>query len=279
MKNKFSIGQMSKLHNTSVKTLRYYDEIDLFKPIEVDPENGYRYYSVEQFKLLDIINYLKTLGVPLKDIKKQIATRDMNDFLETLYEHKKITANKIRELEITQKKLEERITEIEQVKSLSEIGIPFVKEIDERTIIQLEEKILSFYDLELSLRELNRQFQGSASIFIGKVGLTLSEDRFERENFFEYSSIFLILEEVEKRRTIEALNLTTFIPKGLYACICFRGGHESTSKYIKALHAYVKGNNYRIEGDFIIRTIIDQFISNDEDEFLMEVQVPISIGN
>lgn len=276
MKNKFSIGQMSKLHHTSVKTLRYYDEIDLFKPIEVDPENGYRYYSVEQFKLLDIINYLKMLGVPLKDIKKQLANRDMNDFVETLYEHKKITENKIRELEITKKKLEERITEIEQVKKLSEIGTPFVKSVDERTIIQLQEKILSFYDLELSLRELNRQFQGSASIFIGKVGLTLSKERLERENCFEYNSVFLILEGEERGGDIEKLSLTTFIPKGLYACIYFRGGHESTPQYVKVLHDYVKEKNYRIKGDFIIRTIIDQFISNDEGEFLMEIQVAVS---
>lgn len=275
LQNRFSIGQMSKLHNTSVKTLRYYDEIDLFKPIEVDPENGYRYYSVEQFKLLDIINYLKTLGVPLKDIKKQIANRDLNDFVATLYEHKKITADKIKELEITMKKLTERITEVEQVKNLSEVGIPFLKKIEERTIIQLQEEISSFYDLELSLRELNRQFKGSASIFIGKVGLTISKERLARENFFEYNSIFLILEEVEKDRKRGEVNLTVSLPSGEYACVYFRGGHDSAPHYIKLLNRYVKENKYLIQGDFIIRTIIDQFMSNDEAEFLMEIQVLI----
>lgn len=274
MQNRFSIGQMSKLHNTSVKTLRYYDEINLFKPIEVDRENGYRYYSVEQFKLLDIINYLKTLGVPLKDIKKQIANRDMNDFIATLHEHKKITENKIKELEITKKKLEERITEIAQVKTLTEAGIPFTATMDERMIVQLKEEIFSFYDLELSLRELNRQFQGSASIFIGKVGLTLSKERLERENFFEYNSIFLILEEVEKS-SIDDVNSVSSLPSGEYACIYFRGGHESAPQYVKKLEKYIKENKLHIKGDFLIRTIIDQFISNDENEFLMEIQVLI----
>lgn len=55
MKNRFSIGQMAQLHNIPVKTLRYYDEIGLFTPAEVDPISGYRYYSIEQFEKLDIV--------------------------------------------------------------------------------------------------------------------------------------------------------------------------------------------------------------------------------
>lgn len=276
MQNKFSIGQMAKLHNTSVKTLRYYDEIDLFKPIEVNLENGYRYYSVEQFKVLDIINYLKALGVPLKEIKEQLSNRNINDFVQTLQVHKKITEDKIKELEMAKRKLEARIMEIEQVQKMSTLGLPFIKDINERTIIQLQEKIRSFYDLELSLRELNRQFQGAASIFIGKVGLTLSQQRIQRKNFFEYSSIFLLLEEVETWEMIEELDLVTTLPKGTYASVFFRGGHESTPKYVRVLHRYIEEQGYQIAGDFLIRTIIDQFISNDKEEFLMEIQVLIN---
>lgn len=275
MKNKFSIGQMSKLHNTSIKTLRYYDEIDLFKPNEVDPETGYRYYSVEQFKLLDIINYLKTLGVPLKEIKKQTANRDMKDFIGTLHTHQQTIEEKIQELEIAKKKLEIRINEIESLTKIERIGQPFIKEMKERTIIQLQESIQSHYDLELSLRKLNRQYQELTSIFIGKVGLTLSVHRFQRNCFYEYDSIFLILEEVEKGNIAEDVDYITTLPEGMYACVYFRGGHESTPEYISLLHKYVLDNDLKPGGDFIIRTIVDQFISNNEDEFLMEIQVPI----
>ena len=55
MQNRFSIGEMSKLMNIPVKTLRYYDEIGLFKPHEVNRHTGYRYYSTEQFEQLDTI--------------------------------------------------------------------------------------------------------------------------------------------------------------------------------------------------------------------------------
>lgn len=42
MKRTFTIGQMSKLNNISVKTLRYYDDIGLFVPYEVDEQTGYQ---------------------------------------------------------------------------------------------------------------------------------------------------------------------------------------------------------------------------------------------
>ena len=41
---KYKISEFSKLVNVPVKTLRYYDEIGLFKPEEVDIFSNYRYY-------------------------------------------------------------------------------------------------------------------------------------------------------------------------------------------------------------------------------------------
>src|SRR4051794_31201230 len=51
----YSIGEVSKLANISVQTLRYYDQIDLFKPSYVDPQTNYRYYKDAQLYYLDII--------------------------------------------------------------------------------------------------------------------------------------------------------------------------------------------------------------------------------
>lgn len=43
-----SIGEFSNICQVSTKTLRYYAEIGLILPDEINPENGYRYYSIEQ---------------------------------------------------------------------------------------------------------------------------------------------------------------------------------------------------------------------------------------
>jgi len=44
----FKIGDFSRISQVSVKTLRYYDEIGLLRPAQVDRFTGYRYYSVDQ---------------------------------------------------------------------------------------------------------------------------------------------------------------------------------------------------------------------------------------
>ncbi len=49
-------------------TLRYYDEIGLLKPIQVDPETGYRFYTVDQLPHLHRILAFKELGLGLIQI-------------------------------------------------------------------------------------------------------------------------------------------------------------------------------------------------------------------
>lgn len=66
----YKIGDFSKEVDVPIKTLRYYDEINLFKPIEVDLFTGYRYYSEEQKDDIKVILELKELGFSLEEIKE-----------------------------------------------------------------------------------------------------------------------------------------------------------------------------------------------------------------
>ncbi|MFD7525609.1 MerR family transcriptional regulator [Paenibacillus chitinolyticus] len=69
----YSIGQLSKKTNISIRTLRYYDEIGLLKPAEV-ADSGYRYYSGREVKQLQHIAALKELGFTLASIKKMLSS-------------------------------------------------------------------------------------------------------------------------------------------------------------------------------------------------------------
>lgn len=273
MKNKLSIGQMSKLHNIPIKTLRYYDEINLFKPIEVNEESGYRYYSTEQFKQLDIIHYLKTLGVPLKEINRQLGSRDINEFLSALKRHHHTIEEKITELENIKRRVEIRIKEIDGSMGIQNIGVPEIKHLPSRKVVQLQGEIRSVQELELSLRKLKGEFKNISPIFLGKVGLTRTISRVKQNNFLEYNSIFLLLEELDEQEYFH--DLSTIFPEGDYCCIFYRGVRSESPKYYQILLNYFENNHFEVVGDFIERAIIDQFISNDENAFLTEIQVPI----
>ena len=67
------IGDFARLSQVSVVTLRYYDEMDLLKPIKVDTLTGYRFYSAEQLPLLNRILASKDLGFSLEQIRFMLA--------------------------------------------------------------------------------------------------------------------------------------------------------------------------------------------------------------
>ncbi len=64
----YSIGQLAKLSKTTVRTLRYYDEIGLLKPSNLS-EGGHRYYDEKDVEVLHNILTLKELGFELETIK------------------------------------------------------------------------------------------------------------------------------------------------------------------------------------------------------------------
>jgi DNA-binding transcriptional MerR regulator len=67
------IGDFARLSQVSVVTLRYYDEMDLLKPVKVDTFTGYRFYSADQLPHLNRILALKDLGFSLEQIKLMLA--------------------------------------------------------------------------------------------------------------------------------------------------------------------------------------------------------------
>ena len=63
-----TVKEVSELTGISIRTLRYYDEIDLLKPAKVT-EAGYRLYDESSLKILRQIMFFLEMEVPLSEIK------------------------------------------------------------------------------------------------------------------------------------------------------------------------------------------------------------------
>ncbi|MGP4117264.1 MerR family transcriptional regulator [Levilactobacillus zymae] len=70
----FTIGQMAQLCQTSVQTLRLYDQTGLLPAVHKDPQTGYRYYQSSQIFQFTIIKYLQQSGLTLNQIQTAFAT-------------------------------------------------------------------------------------------------------------------------------------------------------------------------------------------------------------
>lgn len=76
--NYISIGEMAKINQTTVATLRLYDSMGLLKPCYIDDNSHYRYYDIKQNARFDMIQYMKELGMELHEIKDIFDKCDLN---------------------------------------------------------------------------------------------------------------------------------------------------------------------------------------------------------
>ena len=73
----YSINKLAKMSGVSTRTLRYYDEIGLLKPVRV-VSSGYRIYSQTEVDVLQQILFYRELEFSLEDIKKMLAAPDFD---------------------------------------------------------------------------------------------------------------------------------------------------------------------------------------------------------
>ena len=106
MKEFYSIGETAKLLGVSTQTLRYYDRENILKPVHINDETGYRYYSYTQFHIIDRIKYLQGFGLSLEEIGAIIRDGTVRLLLpalaarkEALLEHINQTVEQIKDID------------------------------------------------------------------------------------------------------------------------------------------------------------------------------------
>ena len=92
------INEFAKLTGVSVRTLHYYDEIELLKPAFVDEQNGYRFYDENTLLRMQEILFYRELDFPLKSILEILSSPD--------YDKQKALAEQRKLLELKKERLE-----------------------------------------------------------------------------------------------------------------------------------------------------------------------------
>ncbi len=106
----YQIGTFSKIAGMSVKTLRYYHEIGLIVPAEIDEDTGYRYYSDDEFVLAQRIHFLKKFKFTLPEIQEVLHHMTDDSDLNAYLNEKKLQIDvQVRELKKVQKEIEEHL--------------------------------------------------------------------------------------------------------------------------------------------------------------------------
>ncbi len=155
MEEIFSIGETAKINNVSIKALRHYDEIGLLKPKYINKENGYRYYTYDQFSFIDKIKRYKNIGMPLKEMKELFESHNLKlieDFLKQQIDN--LEEERL-ELERKQQDVQWLCDFFEYSKSLETTEEIYTKHFPERYMIATPcSETDSIYEMDMELRRI-----------------------------------------------------------------------------------------------------------------------------
>jgi MerR family transcriptional regulator, activator of bmr gene len=277
MKSYFSIGEMSKLNNIPIQTLRYYDEIGLFKPNYVNPENNYRYYSIKQFFYLDIIKYLKNIGTPLAEMKKIIESdpESMYSFLDK----QKITIHeKIKKLQDSQLLINKRKSQLYEQLLLNKqkLGVVYTRTIEERLILKVACDQVTPHDLpDLYIRKLAKVLEKEGSVVDNYYGCIYPLKNYSHSEKIFYDGIYTSILKEPKIDLPLDISVDT-LPEGEYICIAFEWSPDYYKYYVKLLES-IKKTNVITNGFVYEVSLPNNYTSSREENFITELQVSINI--
>ncbi len=129
------IKDFAQIAQVSMSALRYYDDIGIFKPSQVDPDTGYRFYTMAQLVELNRILALKDLGINLRKIV-ELLDDDVPD--ERLYELLKLRQAQLEQTiddaQDTLARIEARVKHIEQGSAVS-LPEVVIKSVGAQTVV------------------------------------------------------------------------------------------------------------------------------------------------
>lgn len=219
--NKLSIGKMAKMCNVSIQTLRYYDKVDLIKPIFRNESNNYRYYNISQVFRVNIIKYLQYSGLSIQDIKGVLAL-DNYDLMEFWKQQEKEIEKEIVKLQQSKRLIEgqqEQLHQLSIVKAIPQ-GETYVRTIPEEQVVWIKPKSeltpLSYPDNEVS--DLDNILLEKETVANLQYGFSYDLKDYKKLKDIKYNGIFtrVFVDQLETSKV-----RLEVIPSSEYFCISF----------------------------------------------------------
>ena len=184
-----------------------------------------------------------------------------------------MVAQKQRALEIVQRKIENRLRQIQDALA-SELDVIRQVDMPARRIAWLHDTLTpkTYLDLEPSIRQLEQPAQESV-VFLGKVGVGISRARLEEGTYTEYDRVFLLLDQEDVYQGKEEA-----LPPERCLTVRFRGSHREAEGYYRRLMEYIRRERLEILGPSKEITMIDDGMTSDTEKFVTEIQIPVGLS-
>ena len=261
MNNYITTGELAKLCGTTKRTILWYDEQGIIKPVEISPE-GYRFYTEAQVLEYQMILLLTTLGVSLSEIKAK------NDLKKLFIEKKTAIKTQINNLQFGLKNLETFANNLSVNQTLIK---PEIKTLKPLTIYYIE-KVGSYIKIGDYCVELESMFDKKGNDFTMMA-------IFENPTYQPKKSLIKIAVLAKSRMIINQsykgiVKKMTFNP-GKVITYTYNGAGELLSLFWKELEKYCRLNRISIRHD-IADFEIYRKVNKDPRKQFFEIYLPIT---
>lgn len=274
-----SIGKMAEINGVTIPTLRLYDKNGLLKPAYIDPDSSYRYYTLQQTARLDIIAYMKELGMSLGEIRSVLQKEDIALIEGILARKNEQLHEQMRRLKERHDAVERAISQIERYRKSPLTGTTSLEYIDRRYIWSIPcpenfyEKDRNSY--EETVMALRRELinAGVQQVHSYNLGTTILQKNFD-EGRFVADRIFIFSD----KHILEHPGTVSAVESGMFACI-YLDDYDDEIDFGKRLLAFCRENGYIICGDYICEELTEFNVFDDSRRnMFIRLQVPIKFS-
>ncbi len=265
------IGEFARIGRVSIATLRHYDQYGLLKPSALDPDTGYRYYTLDQLARLNRILALKELGFPLDQIVRLLEEDISVEQLRGMFKLKQVQTQALIEAEQARlASIAARLRQIEQegkmpvheviLKQVDALLVASIREItpldEERG--QAYKKIIAYLEQHVRPEQLD--------ILILYSRHEVSDDGI----VIDMETAILLPNRVPGNEQISIRTL----PAALMASTVHTGDDLSLGRAYVALHRWMQNNGYRFAGPpRLVHLQRTKYM--DPNQYITEVQFPV----
>ena len=265
LENCFTAGELASLFGVSKQTLLYYDKINLLCPDFIS-ENGYRHYSINQYLDLEIIVNLRSLNIPICDIKDYLVHRGKSEFIEQLEKRRS-------ECQAIIKENERIMASIDLIEGnlAKHNNLP----IGQITVSWREERLLRLTNVpntDTGKKRISKFARHSQIVFHNRgfvnkqAGWIISQANFFEKNDFSRSQAFFSFSE---HKTGHYKVPRTPLPTGLYLELYFRGTYAGQAPQIKEkLCSFMQRNDFVPASDIFVLPIENHWLYDDTKDYI-----------
>jgi len=264
-KEYYKIGEIANLYGIGTDSLRYYEEIGILKPKRDD--NGYRMYNIGDIRTLNILRDLRSIGFSMGEIKDHLADFDVQKTLDLFQAEIDAIDKKTAELAGLRRQLRQRIEEIQLHTQAPMETVPEIRYLPARPILRLSENVYRDEDLDFVIKKLQKEYEDQLYIIgNGDIGSTIPLQELTAGHYGQFTSVFY---------TTEDENYDAVLPEGKYLCLTVKGSYKTIPGSWQGLFDYAAAHGLEPAGEPMELYIIDNHDTNDESEYITQLQVPL----